>query len=53
MRPYVHRTRHTLALHFSIHEVQSFMRSDAPDALATLLARFGPAASGAGGAPAP
>jgi len=26
---------------------------DAPDALATLLARFGPAASGAGGAPAP
>jgi tRNA dimethylallyltransferase len=26
---------------------------DAPDALATLLARFGPAASGSGGAPAP
>ncbi len=26
---------------------------DAPEALATLLARFGPAASGAGGAPAP
>lgn len=40
VRPYVHRTRHTLALHFSIHEVQSFMRSDAPDALALAYTRL-------------
>jgi len=34
VRPFVHNTRHTRALHFSIHEVQSFMRVDEPDALA-------------------
>ena len=39
-RPFVHRTRHTRALHFSIHEVQSFMRSDAPDALALSYTRL-------------
>lgn len=40
VRPYLHRTRNTLALHFSIHEVQSFMRSDAPDALALAYTRL-------------
>lgn len=34
VQPFVHRTRHTVALHFSLHEVQSFMRLDDPDHLA-------------------
>lgn len=40
VRPFVHRTRDSRALHFSIHEVQSFMRSDAPDALALAYTRL-------------
>ncbi|PXW93888.1 spermidine synthase [Sphaerotilus hippei] len=40
VRPFVHNTRHTRALHFSIHEVQSFMRVAEPDALALAYTRL-------------
>ncbi len=38
--PFIHRTRHTKALHFSIHEVQSMMRTDDPTALALAYTRL-------------
>ncbi len=38
--PFLHRSPSGLALHFSIHEVQSYMRSEAPDELALSYTRL-------------
>ena len=38
--PFLHRSPSGLALHFSIHEVQSYMRADDPDALALSYTRL-------------